>query len=267
MPSAISSTTGCMGSGLLISGWRSTAPTSVQSRLNDPGNDLIGRGSVAAVHAGPDTAIEGSSRCRERAGELDDRGPNRPRHVEPCLLRCRTGDALTPSEPERVRQLGDELVELALDRLRGFQLPRFDGIGGSLTKRFDPMPVSSTGGAVEQLPCAAEVAPVDHPLRVDALDTIDEVERVALGTRVGDQLGQVAQTLRVGEPYLSSTCSDRPPLAAIGQHRALPVMGLCRHSPLAGGDHIEVGEQASGLASIEVGATLVAGQPAKAGEL
>src|SRR5215213_11378006 len=72
MPSAISSTTGCMGSGLLISGWRSTAPTSVQSRLNDPGNDLIGRGSVAAVHAGPDTAIEGSSRCRERAGERSE---------------------------------------------------------------------------------------------------------------------------------------------------------------------------------------------------
>src|SRR5215207_958770 len=186
MPSAISSTTGCMGSGLLISGWRSSAPASVQSRLNDPANGLVGRRAVAAVHAGADTSIEGSSRCGEGVRDLDDRGADRTRHVESRLLRHRAGDALTPSQPERVRQLADQLVELVLDGLRG-----------CLTKRFDPTPVGGTCGSVEQLACAAELAPVHHTLRVDALDTIDEVERVAFGTRVGDQLSQVAQALRV----------------------------------------------------------------------
>src|SRR5215510_316748 len=114
MPSLISS---MVVFGDSISLKRSFGPAVVQSGLNDPPR-VAGDRLVRAVRTGPDLAVEGGAGDWKRLRHLADRGPHGPRDVESGLLGRGSGAAIAPTETERCCQLGHELVEFVLDRLR-----------------------------------------------------------------------------------------------------------------------------------------------------
>ena len=61
-------------------------------------------------------AVQRRPRLGERLGELGDRRPHGTRDVEPRPLTGGGGAPVAAAETERRGELGDELVELVLDR-------------------------------------------------------------------------------------------------------------------------------------------------------
>src|SRR5918994_980402 len=110
--------------------WRSVGAAAVQSALNDPAHVTVDR-CVRAVQPGTDVAIERRTCVGKRLGEPGDRRPNGSRDVESGALGSGGGAPVAAAQAERRGELGDELVELVLDRLRPFQHPgleRFVGL-------------------------------------------------------------------------------------------------------------------------------------------
>src|SRR5688572_11818493 len=126
MPSLISSMVVVNGS---MPRRRSVAAAAVQSGLNDPAQVTFDRG-VRAVQPGPDVAIQRRTRLGKRLGELGDRRPDGTRDVEPRPLGGGGGAPVAAAEAERRRELGDELVELFLDRFRAFEHAGLDRLVG-----------------------------------------------------------------------------------------------------------------------------------------
>src|SRR5215211_8960918 len=119
MPSLISS---MVVFGDSMSCWRSMSAPAVQSGLNDPAQVTLDR-CIRTVQPGADVAIERRACVGECLGELDDRRPDGASDVEPCPFGGGGGAPIAAAQAERRGQLGDELVELVLDRLRPFEHP------------------------------------------------------------------------------------------------------------------------------------------------
>ena len=81
---------------------------------------------------------------------------------------------------------------------------------------FIPIPEADLPETLRGRPGIAQTAPVDS--RIDALHPIDEVQRVAFDIGRAEQLGDVAQSLAVGQPHARGVARRRPPPAVVGQH-------------------------------------------------
>ena len=137
------------------------------------------------------------------------------------------------------------------------------------------MPIRRPRLGVEQLAGVAEGAAVEA-VGVDAFDAVDEVERVAFGAGVGDQLGKIGEALRVLDANTGAVVGGAPPLAIARQRCAArarcgpvgaagqPVEQLRR---LGGDDDVEPFERCGRGGRFEAGTGDVTGEVAQARQL
>ena len=179
MPSAISSTVGCMGS---MPGWRSARRDPVHSGLNDPADLVTVVGFVGAVQAGADPPVErprppSGSAC----GDLGDRGAQRPGDVEAGALGRRRRPPAPARRGRTPGRAGRRAGRARPARPRPSRAGRHARASSASARScLDAVAVGRPGACVEHLAGIAEASDGPTRRRGDALDAIDQVEDVAL---------------------------------------------------------------------------------------
>ena len=189
-------------------------------RLNDPADVAVERGSYDAVQRRCGRRGRGRRRLRQRLGEPGDRGAQGPRDVEPGPLGGRRRGRSRPPSPKAWASWPTSWLELDLAGLGVARSGRSAiGVVDLLAERLDAPAVGGPGRRVEQ-PGRHRRAGGGRRRRIDALDPVDEVERVAFDARRARpaRRGSAGPCVS-GSRTLCAVARRRPPLAVAGQRR------------------------------------------------